>query len=135
MVLSLGKKVEKRDLHVGGPGQADMQVTLDYSDSFYRAEISLKPKDAGSDGGSSGSESEEAEALSEVQQHIAPATVDFSKKQSTTYLFSNILSGQYELKLRQRFKEKNCDSSVTVTIRTWSAASSGVSLDQPGFQG
>ena len=65
MPLSITKKIDKRDLTISGSGKADLQITLDYSDSFYRAEMSLKPKDAGSDEVtySSGSDSEEAEAL------------------------------------------------------------------------
>jgi hypothetical protein len=122
--------VDKKDLTIGGTGKADLQITLDYSDSLYRAELSLKPKESGQS--SSGSDSEEAEALNEAQSHIAPAMVDFSRKYSTTYIFSNVFSGEYELKLRSRFKEKQCSSSVTATIRSWGAATGGASLEQPG---
>ena len=99
--------------------------------------MSLKPKDAGSEdsGYANDLDSEEAALIDEAMHHITPATVDFSKKQSTTYLFTNIFSGRYELKLRQRFKASDCASSVAVTIRSWGAASSSMSLDQPGFQG
>lgn len=125
MILSINKKKDMRDLTISGSGKTDLQITLDYSDSFYRAEMSLKPKDAGSEdsGYANDLDSEEAEALNEAMHHITPATVDFSKKQSTTYLFTNIFSGRYELKLRQRFKGDNCASSVAVTIRSWDAAS------------
>ena len=126
MTVSIKKKGDRRDLNISGSGRADLQITLDYSDSFYRAEMSLKPKDAGSDDGSSisGSDSEDIEALNEAARHITPANVDFSKKQSTTYLFTNIFSGKYEMKFRQRFKGSDCASSVTVTIRSWDSASS-----------
>lgn len=49
MALSIKKKVDYRDLTISGSGKTDLQITLDYSDSFYRAEMSLKPKSAGSD--------------------------------------------------------------------------------------
>jgi len=81
---------------------------------------------------SSSDKSEEAE----LRRDLAPASVDFQKKHAATYLFTDIPAGAYELKLRQRFKEKSgCGSPVFVTIRTWKAASSSISLEKAGHAG
>jgi hypothetical protein len=81
---------------------------------------------------SSSEKSEEAE----LRRDLAPASVDFQKKHAATYLFTDIPAGTYELKLRQRFKEKSgCGSPVFVTIRTWKAASSSISLEKVGHAG
>jgi hypothetical protein len=56
--------------------------------------------------------------------------VDFSLKHSTTYYFSDLPSGTYVMKLRQRFKDKGCASSISVSVKTWSAGSSSISLAQ-----
>ena len=133
--VSLTKKVEKRELIIGGTGKVDLQITLDYSDSFYRAETSLKAASGSGGDVEPGYDSEEAAALAEAQHSLVPASVDFSKKESTTYLFTNVPAGRYELKLRQRFKEKGCASSVTVVIKSAKASIGSISLDNAGFRG
>jgi hypothetical protein len=81
LTLSSVHKVDRRELSIDGSGPVDLQITLDYSDSFYRAEMSLKPKVDGADDGKSKSvsDSEEQEALNDAKHRITPASVDFSK--------------------------------------------------------
>jgi hypothetical protein len=75
-------------------------------------------------------ESEEENAVIKETQNEDADHVDFSRKHSTTYYFSDIPSGTYVIKLRQRFKDKGCASSISVTVQTWNAGSSSISLAQ-----
>jgi len=135
--LLLTTKVDYKELRVDGTGPVDLQITLDYSDAFYRTEMSLKAASSASHNGQyqSGFGGEEVAALAEAQRDLAPTTADFSKKHSTTYLFTDIPAGKYELKLRQRFKDDRCASSVAVILKSWTAASGSISLDRGGVTG
>jgi len=111
----------------------DLEVLLDYSDAFYRAELTLRTV-AGESAraqAASGQPKGSSDAADEADQRraVMPSSVDFSKKHAVAYLFTDIPGGAYELKLRQRFKESGCGSPVTATVRTWKAASSTLNID------
>lgn len=74
--------------------------------------------------------SEEERAVMRELENEEADHVDFSRKHSTTYYFSDMPGGSYVLKLRQRFKDKGCASSIAVTVQTWHAGSSSISLAQ-----
>ena len=49
--LSLTTKVDYKELRVDGTGPVDLQITLDYSDAFFRTEASLKAASSASSNG------------------------------------------------------------------------------------
>jgi hypothetical protein len=104
--VALSKQAAKRPLRVEGNGPVDLIITLDYSDAFYRPELSLRLGSAseGGDAQSSGGDEGEREAVAELTQSLSAATVELARKQSTTYIFADLSAGSYELRIRHRFK-------------------------------
>lgn len=97
---ALSQKFVKKELRIEGSGSVDLLVTVDHSDSFYRAEFSIKavlviPSDS-----SQGEDGEEGEAFEETTLVRAPQSTDYSHKHSTSYYFSDIPQGQFVMKLR-----------------------------------
>jgi len=134
--VQLSKKSEKKALTINVPhggDHVDLEVFLDYSDTFYRAELTLRTVAGGSARVEAASSQPKGSSDSaddgDQRRAVMPSSVDFSKKHAVAYLFTDIPGGAYELKLRQRFKESGCGSPVTVTVRTWKAASSTLQMD------
>lgn len=124
--LSLAPKSVKKELVISEAGLVDLQITLDNSGTFYRSELFLRSTSLDEVMG----DSEEDRAVRTEYENEEADHVDFSRKYSTTYYFSDLPSGTYVMKLRQRFKEKGCASSISVTVQTWHAGSSSISLAQ-----
>jgi hypothetical protein len=72
----------------------DLSITVDYSDAFYRAELVLRAASGGSvsslSGSSGSSDDADPAAVIELMQDVAPASVDYSQKQSTSYHFTDL---------------------------------------------
>ena len=131
--LSLAPKSVKKELVISEAGLVDLQITLDNSGTFYRSELFLRSTSLDEVMGDSEEEmgkSEELRAVRTEYENEEADHVDFSRKHSTTYYFSDLPSGTYVMKLRQRFKDKGCASSISVTVQTWHAGSSSISLAQ-----
>ena len=79
---------------VQGSGLSDVELKVDYSETFYRPELILEAPVSGGDEGS-----ETDQALRELAHVVPPTSVDFTKKMETVYLFVNIPAGTYRLKL------------------------------------
>ena len=124
--LSLAPKSVKKELVISEAGLVDLQITLDNSGTFYRSELFLRSTSLDEVVG----DSEEDRAVRTEYENEEADHVDFSRKHSTTYYFSDLPSGTYVMKLRQRFKDKGCASSISVTVQTWHAGSSSISLAQ-----
>ena len=124
--LSLGPKSVKKELVISEKGLVDLQITLDNSGTFYRSELFLRSTSLDEETG----DSEEDRAVRTEYEDEQADHVDHSRKHSTTYYFSDLPSGTYVMKLRQRFKDKGCASSISVTVQTWHAGSSSISLAQ-----
>jgi hypothetical protein len=124
--LSLAPKSVKKELVISEKGLVDLQITLDNSGTFYRSELFLRSTSLDEVVG----DSEEDRAVRTEYENEEADHVDFSRKHSTTYYFSDLPSGTYVMKLRQRFKDKGCASSISVTVQTWHAGSSSISLAQ-----
>lgn len=124
--LSLAPKSVKKELVISEAGLVDLQITLDNSGTFYRSELFLRSTSLDEEVG----DSEEDRAVRTEYENEEADHVDFSRKHSTTYYFSDLPSGTYVMKLKQRFKDKGCASSISVTVQTWHAGSSSISLAQ-----
>lgn len=61
-------------------------------------------------------------------QDVTPDIVDLQQKESTTYHFTDVPAGSYQMRLRQRFKAAGCGAPFTLTMRAQKAASASVSL-------
>jgi len=95
-------KREKRELRIAGTDPVDLEITVDFSDTLYMPVVSLKAHADELQAATSteGSNDEEAEAVADGRRAFAPATVDSTKKRSTTYFFTELPAGSYVLKLR-----------------------------------
>jgi len=134
--IGMKKKTERRLLTIQGSGAVDLQLTLDYSAAFYRADLVLtvvapsghpeRHRDAAGD---------EAAVLKLIATETTPTSIDFTRKHATTYLFTNIVAGKYEVSVHQRFKAKTCRSPVTLSYRSWEAGASAVTLERGGLSG
>ena len=134
--VQLSKKTDKKALTINvphGSDHVDLEVILDYSDAFYRAELTLRTV-IGEPTRTSATSSQQkgrSDGADDADQRraVMPSSLDFSKKHAVVYLFTDIPGGAYELKLKQRFKESGCGSPVAATVRTWKAASSTLNID------
>jgi hypothetical protein len=96
----LSKQSATHDLHLQGDGNndVDLTITLDYSDAFYKPQLSLKRATSASEAVGS-SELEDLPGVGASIESLlgdpAPARVDFSRKQSTTYYFTDLGSSEY----------------------------------------
>lgn len=70
-----------------------------------------------------------------ISSETNPASVGYSRKQATTYLFTNIKAGPYEVRLHQRFKPKDTTAPVTLSVRSWASGASSAHLERGGLQG
>jgi hypothetical protein len=61
---------------------------------------------------------------------LTPATVEFSRKQSTTYVFPDLHPGSYEIRIRQSFKQSDCAAPFTLSVKAEKAASASISLEE-----
>ena len=109
--------MKRLQVDIQGSGTVDMLVVLDYSNTFFRADLEVmagSPND-GKDRSSWGDSEEEA-AVNIVASETTPALVDYSRKFATVYLFHNIHSGSYTFKLHQSFKKGRggCQSAVNL---------------------
>lgn len=105
-----------------------MEVTIDYSGSFFKTDLAITA-DSPNDGKQRTFGDEATEIMNIVAAETSPSLVDFSRKDSTTYLFKGIHSGSYIFKLHQSFKKtKSCQATVAVTIRTWESGKSDIHL-------
>ena len=113
-----------------------MMVVLDYSSSFHRPDLEVILAAVTSDQSTSARGSEEEQAKHIAAGASVPEIVDFSRKDATVYLFKMIHSGSYTFRVRERFKKNTeCQSAVTLTIRTWSAGKSHEHLVKGGIVG
>lgn len=79
---------------------------------------------------------EDAEdAKHESGRGILPKSVDFTRKHSTSYTFTNVAPGAYILKFRQTSKPSGCRSEVVVQYQAMKALSASVNLDRPSISG
>jgi len=115
--LVLAKKAARAPLTLEGEGPADLTITLDYSDAFFRPELTFRVERAEASG------EEEIDSVTDVMQDLAPTTMDYARKQSTTYFFTDLPAGKYQVKLRQRFKEQDCAAPLTITVQAKKAVS------------
>jgi len=113
----------------------DLEITLDYSGSFYPADATLvataraKPVNQGD------LSSDEVAEVQVVASETSPTSFGYTKKQAITYLFTNIVAGTYEISLHQRFKPKDTRSPVALTMRCWPAGASTAVFERGGLQG
>ena len=70
-----------------------------------------------------------------ITEETSPTSIDYSRKFSTSYLFTNIHAGKYILKLHQRFKSSQCSSYISLSARSWNAGASSVILENGGMIG
>lgn len=113
--LVLTNHVTKKDFKIEGSALADVSIILDYGNTFYRPEISLKSAVADQKESAENEKAEDAEdAKHESGSSILPASVDFNRKHATSYTFTNLAPGAYVLKLRQRTKPSGCRSEVVI---------------------
>jgi hypothetical protein len=128
VTVALSKQGTKRPLRVEGNGPVDLTLALDYSDAFYRPELALRLEGVSEQG--SGGDDSERDSIAELTQTLTPAAVEFSRKQSTTYVFSDLQPGSYEIRVRQGFKQPDCASPFTLAIKAQKAASTSISLEE-----
>jgi hypothetical protein len=124
--ISLSPKRVKKELVISEKGLVDLQISLDYSGTFYRSELYLRSTALDDEKG----ESSEDTAIRYALGYEEPDHIDFSRKHSTTYYFNDLPGGTYILKLKQRFKDKGCSSSVSLTVQAWHAGSGKLNLAQ-----
>lgn len=130
------KKTERYLLTIPGSTNIDVQLVLDYSASFYPADLILTASSrAKSKVSSKELSEEEVEEIQLITSETTPTLINFNRKQATTYLFVNILPGTYELTLHQRFKPKDTPSPVSLSYRAWAAGASSVTLERGGMSG
>ena len=134
-IVAMKKKTETRTLNILGQGAVDLQITLDYSASFYPADITLTSASSIKRPDSAGLSEDEAAEVQLISSETSPTSTSFSQKQATTYLFTNIVAGPYEVRLHQRFKPKDTTAPVTLSVRTWPAGASAANLERGGLQG
>jgi len=125
---AINQKFVKKELRIEGSDPVDLLITVDDSDSFYRADTSLTAVLAVPVENAGG---EDAAAVEETKLLVFPMSTDYSHKHSTTYYFADVPQGVYVLKLRQRFKAKGCNSMVSFTVKAWKSSAGQITL-QPG---
>lgn len=130
------KKTERRALKIPGAGTVDLQIVLDYSASFYPADLTLTAGAPTKDPANSASlSSDEAAEVQVISSETSPASVGYTRKQAISYLFTNIVAGSYEVSLHQRFKPKDTRSPVTLSLRAWPAGASAAIFERGGLLG
>mmetsp|Transcript_21057 Transcript_21057/g.32610 ORF Transcript_21057/g.32610 Transcript_21057/m.32610 type:complete len:161 (+) Transcript_21057:1894-2376(+) len=128
--MELSKKSNERELTVQGHNPVDVEIAVDSSASFYRAELTLKKAHEGQE-----HENSEEASVSDLKQKISPTTVDFSVQGTTIYSFSHLEPGAYMIKLRERFKASHCASPAALSVKSWTSASRTASLSRGGLAG
>jgi hypothetical protein len=78
---------------------------------------------------------EEQEEVQLITSESTPTLIGHNMKQATNYLFVNILSGTYEIRIHQRFKPKETISPVSLSYRSWPAGASSATFERGGMQG
>lgn len=132
--FALATVTGRASLALQGSGPADVTITLDYSDAFYRSELALvakaadstsasSPSDRTSGGASSDDDGPDGARVLDSMSILQPDEVDLSRKQSTTLRYRALSPGSYELRFRQADKPHDCRGALTVTVTARSAAS------------
>ena len=119
-----------KDLKMEGGGPVDLKITVDYSDGFFRPELALRSREQAEP-----QHEDEDGAATDLLYELLPSSVDFSRKHSTTYHFTDLEVGNYFVKLRQRFKESGCASPATITVVAQKAAADHANLRSGGVGG
>jgi hypothetical protein len=129
------KKTEERTLTITGSGAVDLQITLDYSSSFYPADVTLGAADLTRNVDKTGLSDDEAAEVHLITSETSPASVLYNRKEAITYLFTNIHAGNYYLSMHQRFKPKATKAPIALYFRSWPAGGSTATFERGGLQG
>ena len=96
----LTKKQQKQPIEIKGADRADVSFTIDYSDSFYRSDLTLRASTGQSVYSLLQSNTDDSDAAAlDVMLDIKPDDVVYSRKKETVYHFRDLPAGQYEMKL------------------------------------
>ena len=96
----MAMRMARRALKLEGSGPVDLVITLDYSDAFFRTELILRAGTGETTPSLLDSDAPDAKAALEVKKALAPSSVEYNRKQATTYRFNDLPAGDFDLRLR-----------------------------------